>query len=115
VISLPESICPLCSHVFANELLHNHIASEYPRVRQSTTEVILAYHPDQSRFESSLGVIGSHSSMTNDHFSILNFQFTSKDRWPSPLMQPQQNLACLQRLLVFKDSTPPCLTSNERI
>jgi len=42
--------------------------------------------------------------MTNDHFSILNFQFTSKDRWPSPLMQPQQNLTCLQRLLVFKDS-----------
>jgi len=40
--------------------------------------------------------------MTNDHFSILNFQFTSKDRWPSPLMQPQQNLTCLQRLLVFK-------------
>ena len=43
--------------------------------------------------------------MTNDHFSILNFQFTSKDRWPSPLMQPQQNLTCLQRLLVFKDSS----------
>ena len=45
--------------------------------------------------------------MTNDHFSILNFQFTSKDRWPSPLMQPQQNLTCLQRLLVFKDSRNP--------
>jgi hypothetical protein len=43
--------------------------------------------------------------MTNDHFSILNFQFTSKDRWPSSLMQPQQNLTCLQRLLVFTDSS----------
>jgi hypothetical protein len=45
MISFPERICPLCSHVFANELLHNHITSEYPRVRQSTIEVIRAYHP----------------------------------------------------------------------
>jgi hypothetical protein len=45
MIPFPESICPLCSQVFACELLHEHIASEYPRVRQSTIEVIQAYHP----------------------------------------------------------------------
>jgi hypothetical protein len=74
------------------------------RLSEYATQLVALLH--QSRFESSLGVIRSHSSMTNDHFSILNFQFTSKDRWPSPLMQPQQNLTCLQRLLVFKDPTP---------
>jgi hypothetical protein len=71
-------------------------------ISEYATQLVALLH--QSRFESSFGVIRSHSSMTNDHFSILNFQFTSKDRWPSPLMQPQQNLTCLQRLLVFKDS-----------
>ena len=43
--SPPEGICPLCSRVFACQLLHKHIASEYPRVRQSTIEVIQARHP----------------------------------------------------------------------
>ena len=80
------------------------LGSTAHRTRASTTLPIRAAK-HQSRFESSLGVIRSHSSMTNDHFSILNFQFTSMNRWPSPLMQPQQNLTCLQRLLVFKDSS----------
>ena len=43
--SYPESICPLCSQVFASELLYQHIASEHPRIRHSTIKVIQAYHP----------------------------------------------------------------------
>ena len=45
MISFPESICSLCSQLFARELLHKHMASEAPRLRRSTIEVIRAYHP----------------------------------------------------------------------
>jgi hypothetical protein len=45
MISFPESICPLCSQVFARQLLREHIASEPPRLRHVTIKVIQAYHP----------------------------------------------------------------------
>ena len=45
MISFPEGICPLCSRVLAPELLRNHIVFEDPRMRQSTIQVIQAYHP----------------------------------------------------------------------
>jgi hypothetical protein len=44
MISYPESICPLCSRVFAREQLHEHIATEHPLLRQTTIKVIQAYH-----------------------------------------------------------------------
>jgi hypothetical protein len=45
MISLPDSICPLCSQIYARELLHEHIASEHLRLRQTITKLIQAYHP----------------------------------------------------------------------
>jgi hypothetical protein len=45
MISIPESICPLCSQVFPRDLLREHIISEHPRLRHSTIKVIQAYHP----------------------------------------------------------------------
>lgn len=45
MISILESICPLCSHVFASERLHQHIVTEHPRLRHSTIKVIQCYHP----------------------------------------------------------------------
>lgn len=42
--SFSDSICPLCSQITANELLHTHIMSEDPRLRHSTIKVIQAYH-----------------------------------------------------------------------
>lgn len=45
MISFPDSICPLCSQVFAREHLHEHIAAEQPRLRQSTIKLIQGYHP----------------------------------------------------------------------
>ena len=45
MIPFPESICPLCSQVFARELLHEHISLEQLRLRNRTIKVIQAYHP----------------------------------------------------------------------
>ena len=45
MIPFPESICPLCSQVFARELVHEHISLEHPRLRNRTIKVIQAYHP----------------------------------------------------------------------
>jgi hypothetical protein len=45
MISIPESICPLCSQVFPRELLREHINAEHPRLRHNTIKVIQAYHP----------------------------------------------------------------------
>jgi|ERR1039458_3578459 hypothetical protein len=45
MISIPESICPLCSQIFPRNLLYKHITSEHPRLRHSTIKVIQAYHP----------------------------------------------------------------------
>lgn len=44
MIFSPEGICPLCSHAVGSDLLHEHIASETPRVRERTISVIQAYH-----------------------------------------------------------------------
>ncbi len=42
--TFPDAICPLCSQVYPRERLHSHIAGEEERVRESTIEVIQAYH-----------------------------------------------------------------------
>jgi hypothetical protein len=70
-------------------------------MRPSTTLPIRAAK-QQGRFEGSFGVIRRHSSMTNDHFSILNSQFTRKNRRLNPLLQSQPsrcepNLNCCQK------------------
>ena len=44
-IPLPEGICPLCSQVFALELLQKPIASENTKSRERTVQVIQVYHP----------------------------------------------------------------------
>ncbi len=45
MISIPDSICPLCSHVVPREELHNHMDAEPARLRENTVRVIQAYHP----------------------------------------------------------------------
>jgi hypothetical protein len=40
-----DSICPLCSTIYPQETLHESIAAEHSKIRQSTIKVIQAYHP----------------------------------------------------------------------
>ncbi len=42
----PENECPLCARTFLREELHDLIASEEERLRESTILVIQAYHPN---------------------------------------------------------------------
>ncbi len=52
-VSLPlenyEAICPLCSQIFPQDELHQHIAAEPDRCRRNTFVVIQAYHPNWVR------------------------------------------------------------------
>ena len=52
MISLPESICALCSNVFPRQKVDEQIASEHPHLRQSTIKVIQAYHPSWTEEQS---------------------------------------------------------------
>src|ERR1035437_7885583 len=45
MIPIPESICPLWSQVFPNDLLREHIDSEPPGLGQSTIKVVQGCHP----------------------------------------------------------------------
>ena len=47
--TFPDGICPLCSRVYTQEQLHNHIAGERPQVRERTIQVIQAYHKEWVR------------------------------------------------------------------
>jgi len=54
----------------------------------------------QSLSEGSSGVIVAYSSVTHDHFSMLNSQL-------SGFLRTQSNLICLHPVLKFKDSRQP--------
>ena len=45
MMAFSDGICPLCSRFLPREQLINHIASEHPRVRQSTIQVIRSFYP----------------------------------------------------------------------
>ena len=42
--TLPNRNCPLCSRVFPQDQLFDHINSEHPYSRRNTIKVIQAYH-----------------------------------------------------------------------
>jgi hypothetical protein len=105
------SLTPLLS------IEHWSLAIEPSSGRAYTTLPIRAAR-HQSRFEGSFGVIGRRSPMTNDHVSILNSQFTRKNRRLNPWLQSppnrrEPNLNCGQKCTTVRLTPFPFPLSSE--